>query len=52
MLVALRISKKHLHVRGAVAMAHPGNPAEADAQFYITLTTQPKLDGNTRSSGG
>ena len=39
------ISKKHLHVRGAVAMAHPGNPAEADAQFYITLTAQPKLDG-------
>lgn len=39
------ISKKHLHVRGAVAMAHPGNPAEADAQFYITLTAQPKLNG-------
>ncbi len=39
------ISKKHLHVRGAVAMAHPGNPAEADAQFYITPTAQPKLDG-------
>ena len=39
------ISKKHLHVRGAVAMAHPGNPSEADAQFYITLTAQPKLDG-------
>ena len=41
--------KKHLHVRGAVAMAHPGNPAEADAQFYITLTAQPKLDGKVRS---
>jgi cyclophilin family peptidyl-prolyl cis-trans isomerase len=39
------ISKKHLHVRGAVAMAHPGNPALADAQFYITLSPQPKLDG-------
>jgi len=39
------ISKKHLHVKGAVAMAHPGNPAEADSQFYVTLTTIPKLNG-------
>jgi peptidyl-prolyl cis-trans isomerase B (cyclophilin B) len=39
------ISKKHLHVRGAVAMAHPGNASLADAQFYIALTPQPKLDG-------
>lgn len=39
------ISKKHLHVRGAVAMAHDGNPANADAQFYVTLAAQPKLNG-------
>jgi peptidyl-prolyl cis-trans isomerase B (cyclophilin B) len=39
------ISKKHLHVRGAVAMAHPGNPAEADSQFYVTLAPRPQLNG-------
>ncbi|HXE81255.1 MAG TPA: peptidylprolyl isomerase [Vicinamibacterales bacterium] len=39
------ISKKHLHVKGAVAMAHDGNPANADSQFYITLAAQPKLNG-------
>lgn len=39
------ISKKHLHVRGAVAMAHAGNPAQADAQFYVTLAPAPKLNG-------
>ena len=39
------ISKKHLHVSGAVAMAHPGNPADADSQFYVTLTAIPKLNG-------
>jgi cyclophilin family peptidyl-prolyl cis-trans isomerase len=39
------ISKKHLHGRGAVAMAHDGNPANADAQFYVTLAPQPKLNG-------
>jgi cyclophilin family peptidyl-prolyl cis-trans isomerase len=39
------ISKKHLHVKGAVAMAHPGNPAEADSQIYVALAAQPKLNG-------
>jgi cyclophilin family peptidyl-prolyl cis-trans isomerase len=39
------ISKKHLHVKGAVALAHPGNPAEADSQIYVALTAQPKLNG-------
>jgi cyclophilin family peptidyl-prolyl cis-trans isomerase len=39
------ISKKHLHVRGAVALAHPGNPAEADSQMYVALAAQPKLNG-------
>jgi peptidyl-prolyl cis-trans isomerase B (cyclophilin B) len=37
-------SKKRRHVRGAVAMAHSGDPAQADSQFYITLAPQPKLD--------
>jgi cyclophilin family peptidyl-prolyl cis-trans isomerase len=38
------ISKKHLHTRGAVAMAHAGNAAQADAQFYVTLAATPKLN--------
>jgi cyclophilin family peptidyl-prolyl cis-trans isomerase len=38
-------SKKHLHVKGAVAMAHSGNAADADAQFYVTLATVPRLNG-------
>ena len=40
------ISKKRRHVRGAVAMAYPGNdPRAADAQFYILLNAKPELDG-------
>jgi cyclophilin family peptidyl-prolyl cis-trans isomerase len=38
-------SRKRLHVKGAVAMAHAGNAAQADAQFYITLAAVPRLDG-------
>jgi peptidyl-prolyl cis-trans isomerase B (cyclophilin B) len=38
-------SKKHLHVKGAVAMAHAGNASEADGQFYVTLAANPKLNG-------
>lgn len=39
------LSRKHLHVTGAVAMAHPGNAAQADAQFYVMLGARPSLDG-------
>jgi peptidyl-prolyl cis-trans isomerase B (cyclophilin B) len=39
------LSRKRLHVKGAVAMAHSGNPAQADAQFYVTLNAVPRLDG-------
>jgi peptidylprolyl isomerase len=39
------ISKKHLHLRGAVGMAHPGDPAAADSQMYITTRALPNLDG-------
>jgi peptidyl-prolyl cis-trans isomerase B (cyclophilin B) len=38
-------SKKHLHTRGAVAMAHAGDAALADSQFYVTLAAVPRLDG-------
>jgi cyclophilin family peptidyl-prolyl cis-trans isomerase len=39
------IGKKHKHTKGAVAVAHPGNPAEADSQIYVTLADRPDLDG-------
>ena len=39
------ITKKRRHVRGAVAMAYPGNdPRGADCQFYIVLKARPELD--------
>jgi cyclophilin family peptidyl-prolyl cis-trans isomerase len=42
---AAEISNKRLHVAGAVAMAHPGSPAAADSQMYVTLTKRTDLDG-------
>jgi cyclophilin family peptidyl-prolyl cis-trans isomerase len=36
---------KRLHVKGAVAMAHMGDPAKADSQWYVTLSNRPDLDG-------
>ena len=42
---AAEISKKHLNVAGAVGMAHPGNPAAADSQLYVTLAKRADLDG-------
>ena len=39
------ISKKRTHIKGAVAMAHPGDPAKADSQIYVTLAERPDLDG-------
>ena len=39
------ISRRRLHTRGAVAMAHLGNPAKADSQIYVTLAPRPDLDG-------
>jgi cyclophilin family peptidyl-prolyl cis-trans isomerase len=38
------IRRKRLHTRGAVAMAHQGNPALADSQIYVTLANRPDLD--------
>ncbi|MGE0863016.1 MAG: peptidylprolyl isomerase [Vicinamibacterales bacterium] len=38
------ISKTRTHVRGAVAMAHAGDAAKADSQFYVTLAAVPRLD--------
>lgn len=38
-------SKKRLHVRGAVGLAHSGNPASADSQIYFMKAASPGLDG-------
>ena len=38
------ISKTRTHVKGAVAMAHAGDPAKADSQFYVTLAAVPRLN--------
>ena len=42
---AAEISKRHLNVAGAVGMAHPGSPAAADSQLYVTLAKRADLDG-------
>lgn len=41
---AAEISTKRTHVRGAVGMAHLGDPSLADSQIYITLDARPDLD--------
>jgi cyclophilin family peptidyl-prolyl cis-trans isomerase len=38
-------SKKLMHKKGAVGMAHAGDPLKADSQFYITLAPKKNLDG-------
>ncbi len=39
------ITKTRTHVAGAVAVSHPGVPAQADSQIYVTLAPRPDLDG-------
>ena len=39
------VSKKRTHAKGAVAMAHPGEPAFADSQLYVTLAKRDDLNG-------
>jgi cyclophilin family peptidyl-prolyl cis-trans isomerase len=39
------INKKRTHTKGAVAIAHPGDPAKADSQIYVTLADRSDLDG-------
>ena len=43
---ASEIRRKRLHTRGAVAMAHQGNPALADSQIYVTLANRPDLNNH------
>jgi peptidyl-prolyl cis-trans isomerase B (cyclophilin B) len=42
---AAEITRRRLHVKGAVGMAHLGDPAKADSQIYVTLANRPDLDG-------
>ena len=42
---AAEITKKRAHLAGAVGVAHPGDPAAADSQIYVTLADRPDLDG-------
>ena len=39
------ISRKRLEIKGAVAVAHDGDPAKADSQIYVTLADRPDLNG-------
>jgi peptidylprolyl isomerase len=39
------ISKKRMHTKGTVGTAHPGDPAAADSQIYVTLADRPDLNG-------
>jgi len=39
------VPKKRTHIRGAVGMAHAGNPSLADSQIYVTLADRPDLNG-------
>jgi cyclophilin family peptidyl-prolyl cis-trans isomerase len=39
------ITRKRTHTPGAVAVAHPGLPQQADSQIYVTLAPRPDLNG-------
>jgi len=42
---AAEMSKKRTHSKGAVALSHPGNPAQADSQLYVVLGPHEELNG-------
>lgn len=42
---AVEISKRRTHRKGAVGVAHLGEPAKGDSQVYITLDERHDLDG-------
>lgn len=49
---AAELSKKRSHTKGAVGLAHPGNPAQADSQIYVMLADRPELNGRYTVIGG
>ena len=42
---AAEFSKKRPHKVGSVSMAHPGDARDADSQMFISLSAQPKWNG-------
>lgn len=42
---AAEFSKSRVHRKGAVGIAHMGDPSKADSQIYVTLANRPDLDG-------
>jgi peptidylprolyl isomerase len=42
---AAEITKRRTHTKGAVAMAHLGDPRLADSQMYVTLANRADLNG-------
>ena len=42
---AAEMSKKRTHTKGAVAVSHQGNPAQADSQLYVMLGPRDELNG-------
>jgi cyclophilin family peptidyl-prolyl cis-trans isomerase len=42
---AAEIAPRRKHLKGAVGMAHMGDPSKADSQIYVTLADRPDLDG-------
>jgi peptidyl-prolyl cis-trans isomerase B (cyclophilin B) len=42
---AAEFNNKRLHKIGSVSMAHPGDAREADSQMFISLSAQPKWNG-------
>ena len=43
---AAEITKKRSNTKGAVGVAHLGNPALADSQIYVMLADHPDLNGH------
>ncbi len=39
------ITRRRPHTKGAVGVAHPGLPSQADSQIYVTLADRPDLNG-------
>ena len=44
-IVGVAEFNKHTHVRGAVSLAHGGDPKGADSQLFIMKTASPSLNG-------
>jgi cyclophilin family peptidyl-prolyl cis-trans isomerase len=43
---AAELSKKRMHLKGTIGLAHFGDPAQADSQLYVTLARRDELNGH------